>query len=177
MLKHFHLTRLQRLAVLRWVLYCLLFLLVLLIEDILLSQLPVFGTKLHPLPLLIICICIREGPERGGLFALLATIFWYLSGADYGNLSVAILPICSIIAAVLCRAVMTVRFVTTLLSCFVISLLNDSVIFAFKMLLSSVSLDQYLPVLLPGVMLSLLAVPLLYLAVKAISRIGVQHEL
>ena len=177
MLKHFHMTRLQRLVVLRWTLYCLLFLFVLLTEDIVLGKLPVFGTKLHPLPLVIICVCIREGPESGGLFALLATVFWYLSGADYGNLSVAILPICSIIAAILCRSVLTIRFVTTLLSCFVISMLNESVIFVFKMLLSAVGPENFLLVLLPGVMLSLLTVPLLYLAAKAISRIGVRHDL
>ena len=178
MLKHFHLTKLQWKSVLKWTLYCLLYLFILVFEDVLLAKLPMFGAKLSPLPLYIVVVCIREGPETGGVFAILGSLFWYLSGVDYGNLSVAVLPICSILAAVLCRAVLTVRLLPTWICCFAIGLLNESLIFLFKLILPPfTAASNYWRILLPGVLLTLPLVPPMYFLVKAIGRIGVQHEL
>ena len=178
MLKHVHLTKTQWKSILKWSLYALVYLLVLVLQGVVLGKLPVFGAKLSPLPLYLVIVCIREGPERGGLFVLLGTLLWYLSGADYGNLSLAILPIGSILAAILCRAVLTVRLMSTWVCCLLISLIHESLIFAFKLILPpGISPDYYLRVLVPGVLLSLVTVPLMYFAAKAISRIGVQHDL
>ena len=178
MLRYFHLTRLQWKSVLKWTLYCLLYLLILVFEDVLLAKLPVFGAKLNPLPMYLVVVCIREGPEKGGVFSLLGALFWYLSGVDYGNISVAVLPIGSILAAVLCRAVLTVRLLPTGICCFVIGLLNESLIFLFKLILPPyAAAGNYWRVLLPGVLLTLPLVPPMYFIVKAIGRIGVQHEL
>ena len=63
MLKYFHLTKLQWQGVLKWSLYGLLTLLVLLLQTVVLAKLPVLGIKLTPLPALIGCVCVREGPE------------------------------------------------------------------------------------------------------------------
>ncbi|MBR6377440.1 MAG: hypothetical protein IKS05_06730, partial [Oscillospiraceae bacterium] len=52
MLKYIHLTKLQWLGILKWSLYGLLTLAVLLLQTVLLSQLPVLGAKLAPLPAL-----------------------------------------------------------------------------------------------------------------------------
>lgn len=178
MLKHVHLTKNQWKSILKWSVYCGVYLLVLLLQDVVLAKLPIFGAKLSPLPLYLVVVCIREGPERGGLFALLGSLFWYLSGVDYGNLSVAVLPIGAILSAVLCRAVLTVRLLPTCICCFAVSLLNESLIFAFKLILPpGIGSEYYLRVLLPGVVLSLALVPPLYFAVKAIGRIGAQHDL
>ena len=190
MFKHIHLTRLQRKGILKWSLYSLLFLLLLIVQTVVLATRPVFGAKLSLVPVCVCCVCIREGPEKGGLFALLASLFWCLSGEDYGNLALAVLPIGSILAAVLCRAVLTTRFVPTALCALAVSWLNATAVFAFKLILPpgasaangwqaktvTVSLENYWRVLLPAVFLSMLAFPLIYAAVKAVSRIGVQHE-
>lgn len=177
-LKYFHLTRLQWRGILKWTLYSLLGLATLLLQTVVLAQLPVFGAKLAPLPLYIVCVCVREGPEKGGLFALLATLFWCLSGADYGNISVALLPIGSIFAAILCRVVLTQGLLPTALCAFAVSLLNASVIFAFKLILPpTLVVESYWRVLLPGVALSTAFVPIQYPLVRRISRIGVPHEL
>lgn len=177
MLKHLHITARQWKALLKWTLYSLFFLLTLITQSVVLAKHPIFGLKLNLIPLLIVCVCIREGPESGGLFAVLTAVFWCLSGTDYGNLSVAILPVCAILSAVLCRAVLTVRFVPTFLCCLAASLIHESVIFALKMLLASVLARYYVSIVLPGVGLSLLALPLLYVLTKAISRTGGRHEL
>lgn len=150
---------------------------VLIVQDVIVSKHPPFGIKLQLIPVYIVCVCVREGPERGGLFALIASVFWCLSGADYGNLSVAILPVGAILGAVLCRAVLTVRLFPTFLCCAAVCLINDSVIFVFKLVLTAISPLQYPRVLLPGVGLSLLSVPVLYFAVKAVNRTGGRNDL
>ena len=59
-----------------------------------------------------------------------------------------------------------------------IGLLNESLIFAFKLILPPVvAPENYVRVLLPGVLLSLVTVPPMYWIVKAVSRIGVPHDL
>ena len=178
MFKHIHLTRLQRKGILKWSLYGLLTFLVMLFQTSVLARTPVLGTKLAPLPALIVCVCVREGPEKGGLYAILASLFWCFSGADFGNLSVAVIPIGAMLAAVLCRAVLTLRFVPTALCCLAVTLLNASVIFLFKLILPpAAALENYWQVLLPGVGLSMIFVPIHYALVKLIGRIGVQDAL
>ena len=178
MLKYFHLTKRQWQGVLKWSLYGLLTLLVLLLQTSVLAKRPILGAKLAPLPALIVCVCVREGPEKGGLYAILAVLFWCFSGADFGNLSVAVIPIGAMLSAVLCRVVLTLRFVPTALCCLAVTLLNASVIFLFKLILPpAVALENYWQVLLPGVGLSMVFVPFHYALVKLIGRIGVQDAL
>ena len=175
MFKHFHLTKTQWLGILKWSLYGLLTLLTLLLQTVVLSRTTALRIKPTPLPVLIVCICVREGPERGGVYAILASLLWCFSGADYGNLSVALLPVGAILSAVLCRAVLTLRFLPTALCAFAVTLLNASVIFVFKLILPpTVALDNYWRFLLPGAAISMLFLPIQYPLVKCISRIGVR---
>ena len=178
MLKYIHLTKRQWQGVLKWSLYGLLTLLTLLLQTSVLAKTPILGTKLAPLPALIVCVCVREGPEKGGLYAILASLFWCFSGADFGNLSVAVIPIGAMLSAVLCRAVLTLRFAPTALCCLGVTLLNAAVIFLFKLILPpAVALENFWRVLLPGVGLSMVFVPVHYALVKLIGRIGVQDAL
>ena len=178
MLKYFHLTKLQWKGILKWSLYGLLTLLVLLLQTVVLSKQTGLAVKPALLPALVVCVCVREGPEKGGVYAILAALFWCLSGADYGNLSVAVIPIGAMLSAVLCRAVLTLRFLPTALCCLAVSLINASVIFAFKLILPpTVALENYWLVLLPGVGIAMAFVPIHYVLVKLISRIGVRDAL
>lgn len=178
MLKHFHLTKNQWLGILKWSLYGLLTLLTLLLQTVVLSRTTQLRIKPTPLPVLIVCVCVREGPERGGIYAIVTALLWCFSGADYGNLSMAILPVGAILSAVLCRAVLTLRFLPTALCAFGVCLLNASIIFVFKLILPpTVALDNYWRILLPGVALSMAFLPIHYPLVKCISRIGVRDAL
>lgn len=177
MLNHLHITARQWKTGLKWTLYAALFLLTMVFQTVILAKHPILGLKLNPVPLLIVCVCVREGPEGGGLFALLASLFWCLSGADYGNLSVAILPAGAILSAVLCRAVLTMRFFPTFLCCLAVSLLHDSVIFALKLLLAAGRPSYYTETILPSVLLSMILMPPVYLLVKAVHKTGGSYDL
>ena len=178
MLKYFHLTKRQWQGILKWSLYGLLTLLVLLLQTVVLAKKTGLAVKPALLPALIVCVCILEGPEKGGIYAILATLFWSLSGSDFGNISVAVIPIGAMLSAVLCRAVLTLRFLPTALCCLAVTLLNASAIFVFKLILPpTVAPDSFWRILLPGVLLSMLFMPVHYALVKLIGRIGVQDAL
>ena len=178
MLKYFHLTKLQWKGILKWSLYGLLTLLVLLLQTVVLAKKTGLAVKPALLPALIVCVCVREGPEKGGIYAILAALLWCLSGADFGNLSVAVIPVGAILSAVLCRAVLTLRFLPTLLCCLAVTLLNAAVIFIFKLILPpTVALENFWRLLLPGTAASMAFVPIHYGLVKLISRIGVRDAL
>ena len=172
MLKHFHLTQRQWRGILKWSLHSLLFLLVLTFQDVVLAKHPVFGVKLSLVPLLLICVCIREGPEGGGLFTLLAALFWCLSGADYGNVSLAVVPIGAILSSILLRSVFQPGILTTALCCLAVGLCNDLLIFGFKLVFSSVAIRYLWQTLLPGAVLSLCGLLPIYPVVRAIHKLA-----
>lgn len=175
MLKHFYLTKRQWFGILKWTVYVLLFLLAVVCQSVILSRLPIFGIRLNAIPILLVCVCLREGTEQGGLFVLLASLFWALSGVDMGNLSILILTVCAVVSAFLCQTVLSDRIVSAAVCCFATALIHDTVIFVFKLILSEVAAASWLRVLLPGVVLSMLTFPLSYFLVKVISKIGGGH--
>ena len=70
-LSKLHLTRLQRLALLKWVLYSLMLLVLSVVQDVILCRFRLFGATTELVPLGIFLICLVEGTERGSLFALI----------------------------------------------------------------------------------------------------------
>ena len=175
MFQHFHLTRRQWFGILKWSVYVLVFLLTVVTQSAILSRLRPFGLKFSVVPILLVCICLREGPEKGGLFVLLGATFYALSGVDMGNVSLLVVTVCAVLSAFLCQTVLADRIISAAVCCFATLLINSSLIFAYKLLLGLVQPKSWLTVLLPSAALSMLFFPLTYLLVKAISRIGGDH--
>lgn len=82
--KIFHLTGLQRSRMVKWALYSLLVLIALIVQDTMLSRIRISGATTDLLVCAVLLISILEGPEDGGLFALLASLFYYFSGSAPG---------------------------------------------------------------------------------------------
>ena len=89
----------------------------------------------------------------------------------------AVLPAGAILSAVLCRAVLTMRFFPTFLCCLAVSLLHDSVIYALKLLLAAGRPSYYTETILPSVLLSMILMPPAYLLVKAVHKTGGSYDL
>ena len=176
MLDKLYITPRQWLHILRWTLYSLLLLLALMVQTVVLGNRTVFG--LHPVfvPLVITCVCLREGPERGGTFALLASLFWHLSGADMGSVSILVLTVVPLLGSLLCRKILANRFLPCLLFCLLTLFTDQSLIFLLKYFLDGLPGAYYTEQLLPCVLVSLCAQPLIYLLVKWIARIGDTYE-
>ena len=170
-MQRFNLTKLQR-GVVKWVVYSLLFLLVLTLQDVVFSRLPVFGARFHLIPILITCVCLAEGAESGGIFALCAGLYWALSGADLGYVSIVLLTFCGVGSALLRDHLLLDRLSTCLLCCLGTLLLHDTVIFLLHLFLGGVEWSRFYRVLLPGVLISMIFCPVFYALTRKIRKIG-----
>ena len=103
MLDKLYITPRQWLRILRWTLYAALFLLALLVQTVVFGNRTILGAHPDLVAIVITCVCLREGPERGGTFALLASLVWCLSGIDQGSVCLLVLTVLPA-ARLLCHA-------------------------------------------------------------------------
>lgn len=90
-LKQLYLTRLQRRQLLKWGLYAALCILLLTIQDVMLSQFRLSGATTDLAVCIIFLIGLYEGTENGSLFALIASLVYLFSGNSPGAQCVALL--------------------------------------------------------------------------------------
>lgn len=176
MLDKLYITPKQWLHILRWALYFLLLLLAILVQTVVFGNHTILGVHPSLVPVVIVCVCMREGPERGGLFALLGSLFWYLSGADHGSISIGVLTIVPVIGGLLTRSVLVNRFVPCLVVTLLTLFLEQSIVFFLGFLFENYAGILFFTALIPCVLVSALAQPLVYLLVKRIEKIGDAYE-
>ena len=90
-LKTRKLTRLQKLRLLRWVLYALIVILCLVIQDVIMSQLRLFGATTDLAVGAIALITVIEGTEVGSLFVLIASTLYWFSGSAPTPICIALM--------------------------------------------------------------------------------------
>lgn len=176
MLDKLYITPRQWLHILRWCLYAVLFLLLMMVQTVVLGNRTVLGVHLQFVPIVIACVCLREGPERGGLFALLASVFWCLSGADSGAVSIVMLTVVPVLGSVFCRALVANKLLSCLMVALVTLFLEQSLIFLLKYFSGNMEGILYLTELLPCVLISMLSFFPIYFLVKSIEKIGDAYE-
>lgn len=79
--KLLHFTHQQRTEFLRWVLYGGMCVLMLLLQDVLMSRLAIMGATTDLAPAVILLIAVMENGEVGSLFALIAGLVYFFSGS------------------------------------------------------------------------------------------------
>lgn len=146
------------------------------VQTVVLGNRTVLGAQLDLVPVVVVCVCLREGPERGGLYALLCSLFWCLSGADQGSVCIAVLTLLPVLGSLLCTAMLSDRFFPCLCITFVTLLVEQSVMFFLRYVFESVQGVLFWKTMLPCVLVSTLVQPLVYFLVKRIATIGDAYE-
>ena len=82
--KTLRLTQLQRLRLAKWSLYVLTVILALVIQDVIMSQVSIFGATTDLAVCAILLITVLEGTEVGSIFVLAASLFYFFSGSAPG---------------------------------------------------------------------------------------------
>ncbi len=90
-LKKLYMTRLQRLNLLKWCLYALVCVFFLVIQDVIMSRISIFGTTTDLVPMAILLITILLGSEYGSIFVLIAGTLYWFSGSAPGAYVIALL--------------------------------------------------------------------------------------
>ena len=100
--KTFDLTIQQRLQLAKWVLYILTIVLCLVVQDVIMSRIRLFGATTDLAVCAILLITVIEGTDTGSLFVLIASTLYYFSGSAPGAYVIALMSFLGV-AAVLLR--------------------------------------------------------------------------
>lgn len=96
--KMLHLTEVQRNTLLRWGLYTAAIVLLLTIQDIIMSQITIFGATTDLAVCAILLVTVIEGVDVGSLFVAIASCLYYFSGSSPGPYSISLLTVFGIAA-------------------------------------------------------------------------------
>lgn len=99
--KTLHMTALQRLRLGKWALYGVCLLMCLVVQDVVMSSIRLFGGTTDLVVCGILLITMLEGTEVGSLFVLISSCLYYFSGSAPGAFSVGLLTFLGIAATLL----------------------------------------------------------------------------
>lgn len=171
LLSHLILTRKQQKALLKWVFYGALLILLSVVQDVLLSHVRLLGATTELVPCGIFLICILEGTHTGSVFALVSGLLYLFSGTAPGPYSMVAITFWGILTGILRQAYLQESFSSAYLCVAIAMVLYVLTNFAFGLFLGLTPLSRFHGFLITAV-LSLLFVPLLYPVCKAIGAFG-----
>lgn len=171
LLKRLYLTRLQRKQILKWGSYAALCILLLTVQDVMMSRFRLSGATTDLVVCIIFLIGLYEGTENGSLFALIASLVYLFSGSSPGAQCVALLT-CGTVLLNLFRQISWHRSGGSILLCtcggiVIYEMLN----FLFGIFVGNTIWARAGVFLLVAILTCICAFPL-YPLVKLISKIG-----
>ena len=91
LIKHLYLTQVQRDTLLKWGLYIAIIVGLCMIQDVIMSQITIFGATTDLAVCAILLITVIEGVDVGSLFVLIASCLFYFSGSSPGPVCVGLM--------------------------------------------------------------------------------------
>lgn len=146
------------------------------LQTVILGKDGIAGQSPDIVAVVIITVCMVEGPERGGLFALLTSVFWALSGIDRGALQILCLTAIPILCSHYSRKIFSLAYIPALITCGLTMFVAHTLSFLLKAFYEATPTYLYTTRLLPGILISLLFQPLIYWLSKSIEKIGDPYE-
>ena len=165
------LTKKQRQTVLRWTLYSLVCLIGLIVQDVVMSRVSVFGGTTDLVPALIFAVCVLQGGESSCIFALTASVIYQFSGSAPGPYSIVLITFLSVIAAIFRQGYLRKGFSSLMLCCTVGLFLYELAIFGIGVFLGY-TMGARFPVFLITAALTLVVLPVVYPILLSIGKIG-----
>ena len=156
---------------LKWGLYGVLTLLLLVIQDSMLSSFRFCGATTDLAAAVIILIAVFQGLEKGGLFALVASTLYWCAGSAPGPYTIAFITILTIGANFFRQSFWHKNFGSTGLCTAVTILVYELAVFGVG-IFQGLTIWARLGVFLLTAFLSILAMVPMYPVVRAIGKIG-----
>ena len=100
-IKTLRLTRQQRLRLLRWVAYVAAIVMALVVQDVIMSKIRIFGATTDLAVAVILMITVLEGVDVGSLFVLIASTLYYFSGSAPGAYSIGLITFAGIFVSLI----------------------------------------------------------------------------
>ena len=161
----------QRKTILKWSMYGLACLLMLIVQDAMLSRVRLFGGFLDLTPCAIILICVMEGLESGSLFALIGSMVYVFSGSAPDTFAIAFLTVYTVALTLLREQFLRRSFSSAWLCTPVAGMLYEMSVFLMGLFLGLTYPDRIGVFALSG-LLTMLIVPALYPLMTWIGKLG-----
>jgi len=171
LLKKLYLTRLQRLRLLKWLLYAGVCVVLLVIQDVIMSRIRIFGASTDLVAAAILLITVVAGTEAGSLFVLIASTLYFFSGSSPGAHAIALLTFLGVGAALFRQSYWHRGFTSTVLCAGIALMLYEILLFGICMFLGLTHWGRIPVYMLTGVISCAIMLPLYPLA-HSIGKIG-----
>ena len=165
------LTKKQRQSVLRWLLFSVVCLAGLILQDVVMSRFSIFGTTTDLVPCCIIAICILQGAESGCIFALVASLIYYFSGSSPGAFSIPLITGLAVFGSIFRQGYLRKGFSTLVICTGTGLLLYELGIYCIALFLGHTIAARFWAFPLCA-LITLILVPPLYPILLSIGKIG-----
>ena len=173
-LSKLYLTRLQRLSLLKWLLYTLLLVALSVAQDVVLCRFSLLGATTDLVPAGIFLICTMEGMQSGCLFALFASVAYLFSESSLGPYTIVFITALATCSAFVRQSYLQPRFRAAALCVAASAVAYELLTFCMGLFLGLTIFGRIGVFLLTAVW-SAAAVMALYPVCLAIGRIGGQQ--
>ena len=170
-LSKLYITKKQRLNLLKWVLFSLVLVLLSVVQDVILSQVRLFGATTDLLCGALLMVCIMLDPEDGCIFILTGSTLYHFSGVSPGPYTIAFLTVIGLLISIFRQAYLRRNFGTTFLCSGVAIMLYELLVFSAGAFWGHTNISRLQIFLLSG-LYTLLVVPALYPIFRVIGKIG-----
>ena len=169
--KIFQFTGYQRSQILKWCLYALLAIAALLVQDTVLARIRIGGATTDLLVGVVMLVAMLEGAENGGAFALLMSVFYYLSGSAPGPYVVVLVTAVAILGSLYRQGYWSQSMSSTLL-CSFLSMVSYEVLLMIAGIFMKLTVLRRIGVFLSVAVLTTIALVPLYYVARGIGQIG-----
>lgn len=171
LMRQLFLTQVQRDTLTKWGLYIGLMVLLLMIQDVIMSQVTIFGATTDLAVCIILLITVIEGIEVGSIFVLLSSCVFYFSGSSPGPYCVGLLTFLGI-GACLFRQLYWHRNQGSIVLCAGLALmLYEICVFGVGIFLELTRWDRFMTFVTTGLLSIAVMIPL-YSLINVIGQIG-----
>jgi len=170
-LSKLYITKKQRLGLLKWFLFALSLVFLSVLQDVILSQVRVFGATTDLLCGALLMLCIMLDPEQGCIFILVGSTLYHFSGVSPGPYTIPLLTVIGLLISIFRQAYLHRSFITTFLCSGVAIMLYELLVFALGAFWGHTNISRLQVFLLSG-LYSLLVTPVLYPIFRIIGKIG-----
>lgn len=171
LLSKLYITPRERRILCRWLAYSAVCIAVLVLQDVILCRFRLLGGIIDLTPAVILLVCVMEGAESGGIFALCAAIFYYHSGSAPGAYCIALLVLPGVAAALFRQSFLRRGFWSHWLCAFTAGMGYQLGVYLLAMFFGNTRWTHGLSFGMNG-LLGGAALPLLYPLLVRISQIG-----
>ena len=169
--KIFQLTSHQRQHILKWILYTLLAVAALLFQDTVFSRIRIGGATTDLFVGVVMLVAMLEGAENGGVFALLASLFYYLSGSAPGPYVVVLVTAVAILGSLYRQGYWSQSMSSTLL-CSFLSMVTYEILLMITGIFLHLTVLRRIGVFFSVALLTTIALVPLYYIARSIGQIG-----